>query len=291
MGLHAGLREAREGLAESHLVSGPGDPPLLAHEAEAAVPSYDSATMDDDYPADLYASLHIGNEGDEDFYRAVCVDAERVVELGCGSGRMLAALAEQVPDLHGVDSSEVALALARQRLPASVALHHGDMETFDVGAEFDRILIPYNGIYCLPDLESVRRCFVRVAEALAVDGLLVFDGYAGDPIHEDESVEEGFDEEGEIATVEARARRWRVFERSGYERSAQRFTVHYRYVAEDDGEEIRAKIEHRYLRLTEALGALESAGLQAVVVHGDFDQSVYAEDSERMIFTAQHRRL
>lgn len=242
---------------------------------------------DTDYPADLYESLHTGNEGDEDFYRAVCVGAGRVLELGCGSGRILTALADQVPELHGVDSSELALALARERLPPSVELHEGSMDAFDVGGEFDRILIPYNGIYCLPDLESVQRCFVRVERALAAEGLLVFDGYAGDPIHEDESVEEGFDEEAEIATVEAREKRWRVFERSEYERSSQRFTVHYRYVAEEDDEEIRASIRHRYLRLEETLEALERAGLEAFVVHGDFDQSVYADDSERMIITAR----
>jgi len=246
--------------------------------------------MSSDYPADLYASLHLGNEGDEEFYRAVCSGADRVLELGCGSGRLLAALADQIAELHGVDSSEAALALARRNLPASVALHQADMETFDVGGGFHRVLIPFNGIYCLPDVDSVRRTFVQVEKALAPGGLLVFDGYAGDPIHEDESLEEGFDEEGEIATVDARGKRWRVFECSDYQRNAQRFMVHYRYLAEDDGEEIVVTIRHRYLRLEEALEALESAGLEPLVAHGDFDQRVYDGDSERMIITARKGR-
>ena len=38
--------------------------------------------MSSDYPADLYASLHRGKEGDEEFYRAVCAGADRVLELG-----------------------------------------------------------------------------------------------------------------------------------------------------------------------------------------------------------------
>ena len=163
------------------------------------------------------------------------------------------------------------------------------METFDVGGGFDRVLIPFNGIYCLPDLESVRRTFVQVEKALAAGGLLVFDGYAGDPIHEDDSFDEGFDEEDEIATVDARGKRWQVFERSEYERSAQRFTVHYRYLAEDNGEEILATIRHRYLRLEETLEALEDAGLEPLVAHGAFDQRVYDSDSDRMIITARKR--
>ena len=245
--------------------------------------------MSSDYPADFYACLHAGNEGDEDFYRAVCAGAERVLELGCGSGRILAALVGQVSELVGVDSSEEALALARKRLPASVELRRAHMETFDVGGGFDRVLIPFNGIYCLPDLASVRRTFVQVEKALAPGGLLVFDGYAGDPIHEDDSFDEGFDEEGEIATVEVRGKRWRVLERSEYERRSQRFTVHYRYLSEDDGEEVLATIRHRYLRLQEALDALESAGLEPVIAHGDFDQRVYDHDSDRMIVTARKR--
>lgn len=245
--------------------------------------------MSSDYPADLYASLHGGKEGDEEFYRAVCAGADRVLELGCGSGRILAILADRVTELFGVDSSEEALALARKRLPASVELQRADMETFDVGGGFDRVLIPFNGIYCLPDLASVRRTFVRVEKALAAGGLFVFDGYAGDPIHEDDSFDEGVDEEGEIATVDARGKRWRVFEWSEYERRRQSFTVHYRYLAEDDGEEILATIHHRYLRLEEALEALESAGLEPLVAHGDFDQRVYDSDSDHMIITARKR--
>ena len=244
--------------------------------------------MSSEYPADLYAALHTGTEGDEDFYQAVCAGAERVLELGCGSGRLLAVLAEQVPELHGVDSSAEALAMAREKLPASVRLHRAEMESFDVGGDYDRVLIPFNGVYCLSDLDAVRRTFVQAEKALRAEGLLVFDGYAGDPIYEDQSLAEGFDEEEEIATVSARGKDWRVFERSEYERGAQRFTVHYRYLA-DDQEEIRAAIRHRYLRLEEALEALESAGLEPLVAHGDFDQCVYEGDSERMIITARKR--
>lgn len=243
--------------------------------------------MSTEYPADLYAALHTGTEGDEDFYRAVCSGASRVLELGCGSGRMLRALADDVPDLHGVDASEEALALAREGLPSWVALHRADMETFDVGTEFERVLIPFNGTYCLPDMAAVRRTFERVARSLAPGGLLVFDGYAGDAIHDDPTFEDGFDAEEVIAHVDARGKRWRVLEQSEYERATQRFTVHYRYVAEDDDEEVRAQIRHRYLRFEETLEALTEVGLQPLVVHGDFDQSAYDEDSERMIVTAQ----
>jgi SAM-dependent methyltransferase len=247
--------------------------------------------MSGDYPADLYAALHTGTEGDERFYRAVCAGAKRVLELGCGSGRILSAIADHAVEVHGVDASTDALRLARDRVPASVVLHEGEMQNFEPQGVFDRILIPFNGIYCLPDLESVTRTFVQVEKALAPEGLLVFDGYAGDPIHADESFEEGFDEEAAISEVHARGKRWRVFERSEYRRSDQCFTVHYRYLSEDGEEEIRAAIRHRYLRLQEAVQALERASLELVVAHGDFDQRAYDSESERMIITARKARF
>lgn len=69
----------------------------------------------------------------------------------------------------------------------------------------------------------------------------------------------------------------------------ERFTVHYRYLSEEGEEEIHAAIHHRYMRLQQALDALDGAGLELVVAHGDFDQSVYDSDSERMIITASKR--
>ena len=43
----------------------------------------------------------------------------------------------------------------------------------------------------------------------------------------------------------------------------------------------------RYVLSTQLEGLLESAGLEVVVRHGDFDQSAWESESERLVLTAQ----
>jgi SAM-dependent methyltransferase len=57
-----------------------------------------------------------------------------VLEPGCGSGRMLAALAAHGLDVVGIDTSEEMLALARAR---GVEVMRADMTDFDLGRGFD----------------------------------------------------------------------------------------------------------------------------------------------------------
>jgi SAM-dependent methyltransferase len=61
-------------------------------------------------------------------------DCRSVLEPGCGSGRMLAALAALGLDVVGIDSSEQMLALARGR---GCDVFRADMTGFDLGKRFD----------------------------------------------------------------------------------------------------------------------------------------------------------
>jgi SAM-dependent methyltransferase len=53
--------------------------------------------------ARLYALVHRGNAGDVDFYVRACAGAARVLELGCGTGRVLRAVAEVAGHVTGLD--------------------------------------------------------------------------------------------------------------------------------------------------------------------------------------------
>ena len=80
---------------------------------------------------------------------------ERVLEIGCGTGRNLVKLARAYPEarLFGLDVSREMLASAsaasaRAGLSARVALGQGDVTAFDPGAlfgcaKFERVMISY----------------------------------------------------------------------------------------------------------------------------------------------------
>ena len=64
-------------------------------------------------------------------------DCRSVLEPGCGSGRMLAALAAHGLEVLGIDTSEAMLALARAR---GAEVVRADMTDFDLGRRFDGAL-------------------------------------------------------------------------------------------------------------------------------------------------------
>jgi SAM-dependent methyltransferase len=75
-----------------------------------------------------------------------------VLEPGCGSGRMLEALAQRGLRVTGIDVSEPMLELARRRLGSSGTVVHADMTSFDLGEIFDGAVCPINTLLHLsPD--------------------------------------------------------------------------------------------------------------------------------------------
>ena len=59
---------------------------------------------------------------------------QRVLDIGCGTGRLSAALAEQgLARVWGVDASSGMLAVAREKLPADVGLKEGSAERLPFG--------------------------------------------------------------------------------------------------------------------------------------------------------------
>ncbi len=235
----------------------PFPPPLLEHSAA------------EPYPADLYEAVHSGNEGDIDFYRAACTDARDVLELGCGWGRIAGALAADGKQVTGLDIAADLLRRGRETYPR-VEFVEGDMRTVNLGRRFDRVLIPYNGLYCLLDEDDVVATFRRARDHLRSEGLLVFDAYAADTFHNDSDDDADWDEAAFVKTVHALGRTWDVYERSRWVREQQRIDAIYTHIARDDTAAVTSAIPQRYLLRGQLPRLLEEAGLSLVELRGGF---------------------
>ena len=98
----------------------------------------------------------------------------RVLDVGCGAGRLLRYLDLLGDDVHGVDLSERMVAHARSRLPG-VDIHRADLRKLPSTEDgpFDAIVIPDNTIDVFDDRE--RRSVLRdLRELLSGGGLLLF---------------------------------------------------------------------------------------------------------------------
>jgi SAM-dependent methyltransferase len=99
--------------------------------------------------------------------------AGSLLELGCGTGVLLAGLAADMP-VSGVDLSPEMLATAASNAPEA-HLVQADMTSFALGVRFDVVICVFDTLNHLPRFGSWLELFDRVHEHLAEGGLFAFD--------------------------------------------------------------------------------------------------------------------
>lgn len=105
-----------------------------------------------------------------------------ILEVACGTGRVLLAIARKGIEIHGVDNSRPMLKILEDNLAREphevrhrVRLHEGDMRDFRLGAQYPLVIIPFRP---MQHMETVRDqvCALTTAAAHLNDtGLLAFD--------------------------------------------------------------------------------------------------------------------
>jgi SAM-dependent methyltransferase len=99
--------------------------------------------------------------------------ASSLLELGCGTGSVLAELPE-LPSLTGIDLSPGMLNIARSKVPAATFIE-GDMAAFDLGRRFDVVICVFDTLNHLTTFDRWISLFDCVHAHLADDGIFVFD--------------------------------------------------------------------------------------------------------------------
>ncbi len=106
----------------------------------------------------------------------------RILELGCGTGRISIPLARAGQHVTALDLSQAMLARLREKLaaePGAVQEHmvtvQGSMAEFDLAERFDLILIPFRAFQHLLTTAEQRSCLACIRRHLAEDGRLVLD--------------------------------------------------------------------------------------------------------------------
>ncbi len=99
--------------------------------------------------------------------------ATSVLELGCGTGVLLAGLEGDLT-VAGVDQSPEMLAIAGRRLPGAM-LVQADMTKFSLGQRFDVVICMFDTLNHLPRFDDWTELFKRADEHLVEGGLFIFD--------------------------------------------------------------------------------------------------------------------
>lgn len=105
-----------------------------------------------------------------------------VLEIGCGTGRVLIPSARAGVTITGLDFSESMLARCRETLAGEagdvqsrVALHQGDMRDFSLGRSFALVTIPFRPFQHLLTADDQLACLRSIHRHLEPGGRLILD--------------------------------------------------------------------------------------------------------------------
>ena len=218
------------------------------------------------------------------------VDAARqsggpVLEIGCGTGRVLVPTARAGIDIVGLDLSSRMLSICRQKLSqeppevqARTQLVEADMRHFDLGRQFALVTTPFRPFQHLMTVEDQLACLTSIHRHLADGGRFVLDLFNPrlERLVDDRYLKEG-DADPEFTMPDGRkvVRQQRVVSRDLLNQ-VQDIELIY-YVAHPDGRQERLvhAFPMRYLFRFEAEHLLARCGFEVEDVYADFDKSPY----------------
>jgi SAM-dependent methyltransferase len=205
---------------------------------------------------------------------------------------MLRALAGPPRQLFGLELDGGLLRLGRQAVAAlprtharGVTLVRGDMQDFALGRRFQRVILPYNALYCLLSLRRVEACLRSVHAALEPGGWFGFDVWNADPWYEQELSLARDDEP--LASFEHAGRVWQVYERCRRARAREQLDVTYTYVPQGRGGARSQVVRQRYYHSRQLLELLERCGFAVQSRLGSFGGARFHARATRLIVTAR----
>ena len=142
--------------------------------------------------AKVYDLYHSELTEDVEFYiRKSTHVSGRILEIGCGTGRVLFPMVNHGLNVIGIDNSNAMLEIAKQKKSQfnfnsdQCEIFLQDMRDFDFNFQFDQIIIPFNGFLSLLSIEDQLMTLQNVRKHLTSGGRLLFDVFVPDPELED----------------------------------------------------------------------------------------------------------
>ena len=216
-----------------------------------------------------------------------------LLELGCGTGRVLVPLAQAGYDVTGADISPAMLARAQARaaeagVAGRVHLVEGDYASAPLAGPYKFAFIVMNTFLHLPDRASQLAALRHWRDHLAPRGLLLIDVFHPDV--------------AQLAALDGRLEWDRTWKNGDTGEMVMKFVTRTVNLAEQlmhvnmlydattpEGQLRRTIVSYdaRYIWRFEGELLLEQAGYTVEGIYGDWDMSPFESASDRMIFVAR----
>ncbi|MFH0778117.1 MAG: class I SAM-dependent methyltransferase [Candidatus Eisenbacteria bacterium] len=260
----------------------------------------DTAGYDESYLAQIYDHVPLHTErGDIPFFvEAARESGGAVLELGCGTGRVLIPTARAGVEIAGLDTSERMLDVCRQRLleepsdvRARVQLLRGDMREFGLSRTFSLITTPFRSFQHLLTVEEQMSCLRCVGRHLSGGGRLILDVF-NPSLEMLVSTEVGKEVESEpkfeLPDGRRVVRRHRIDARDHLNQTSHCELIYYVNHLDGRQERLVHSFHMRYLYRFEAEHLLERCGFRVEQLFADFDRSAFGSKYPgELIFVAR----
>ncbi len=135
-----------------------------------------------------YYDLYVGDfNADLPLYSSLCTPEHSVLEIGCGTGRVLRALLEQGCRITGVDISDDMLRVAEAKLhehlmQGKLVLKNHDFRCAPLQEQYDRILVTFFMFNYLLTASEQQQFLLNVRQSLAANGVVIIDLFYPQPL-------------------------------------------------------------------------------------------------------------
>jgi SAM-dependent methyltransferase len=218
----------------------------------------------------------------------------RILEIACGTGRVLIPIARKGIEIHGVDNSQPMLEILKNSLAREpqdvrqrVTLHEGDMRDFRLGAQFPLVIIPFRPMQHMHTVEDQVGALTTAALHLSEAGILAFDVfYPKFDLITTKMGEEVLEFEWNPGKDSAEVVR-RYFRKESVDKINQIFYFTFIYRTLRAGELISEETEAfklSYFTYPHLRALFLLAGLEIVAEYGSFAKTPLDNNAEQMIF-------
>jgi SAM-dependent methyltransferase len=216
-----------------------------------------------------------------------------ILELACGTGRVLLPLARQGYEVTGVDVSPAMLAIARRQVAATglddrVTLVEQDMRHLDLGRRFKLAFVAVNSFMHLPDTDDQLATLCHIRQHLEPGGLLLLDLFNPD-------LGRLLEPPGQVIldkvmTDPDSGHRLMKYRTQKVDLAQQ--TIYTTYIIDelDDEGQVRRILfpfSTRYLFRGELELLLRHTGFKIEAIYGSYDLDEFSGDSAKMIAVAR----
>jgi SAM-dependent methyltransferase len=235
---------------------------------------------------------------DVQFYVDEAKDAGgSVLEVGCGSGRVLLPIARSGRTIDGLDASPAMLERCQTKLEEEpddvrrrVTLHRADARAFDIGRRFDLVIAPFRVMQHLTTIEDQLGFLDSAARHLNPGGRLAFDVFNPDftALVSADGTEREDTPNTQLPDGRSFRRTGRVLRVRWIDQVSEIELIYY--ISREPGGPIQRHVQSfdmRWFLRAELVHLLAGAGFRVRSIYGDFDRSPLSDKSPEQIVCAE----